>query len=124
LKKFCKKNPQQVEASSTNEYGNPNLFGKIFLHNLVNTVLEGQESRNGQDTIFVIYGRGGFWAIETKSRARVERRDMRGLLSFSKEHPECKPLFLYRGKERLKIENILCLPADEFLCQLHPERVR
>jgi predicted AAA+ superfamily ATPase len=79
-------------------------------------------TRSGVEINFVIYGRDGFWAIEIKSRAKVERRDLRGLLSFSADYPECKPLFLYQGKERLKIENILCLPADEFLSQLHPDR--
>jgi len=34
------------------------------------------------------------------------------------DYPECTPLFLYRGKETVKIDNILCMPCEAFLKKL------
>jgi alanine-alpha-ketoisovalerate/valine-pyruvate aminotransferase len=31
-------------------------------------------------------------------------------------------LLLYRGRERLKINGVLCLPGEEFLLGLHPQK--
>lgn len=32
-------------------------------------------------------------------------------------------ILLYRGDERLKIDNIFCIPCEEFLLQLEPDQV-
>jgi hypothetical protein len=71
---------------------------------------------------FVVYGEAGFWAIEVKNTRRVQPEDLVGLKSFSAGYPECKPLLLYRGPERLKIERIQCLPVEEFLRDLKPSQ--
>ena len=34
--------------------------------------------------------------------------------------PECEPILLYRGTERLRIDGIWCVPGEEFLRQMHP----
>jgi hypothetical protein len=47
---------------------------------------------------------------------------LKGLLSFKEDYPEAETCLLYRGKERLKIKSILCLPVEEFLKNLQPER--
>lgn len=79
-------------------------------------------TRSGTEVDFVIYGPNNFRAIEVKNSARVDKKDLSGLRSFREDYPECTPLLLYRGKERLKIADILCLPCKEFLCQLQPKR--
>jgi predicted AAA+ superfamily ATPase len=79
-------------------------------------------TRWGVETDFVVYGEDGFWAIEVKNTSRVKEEDIRPLRTFVEDYPECKALFLYRGKERLLRHNILCLPCDEFLLQLEPGR--
>lgn len=71
---------------------------------------------------FVIYGPKGFWAIEVKRGADVHGQDLKALRLFCEEYPEAKPLFLYLGKERRKVEGIDCIPLKEFLLDLHPER--
>jgi hypothetical protein len=38
------------------------------------------------------------------------------------DYPECDPLLLYRGQERLKIDRIRCQPLEEFLRELKPSR--
>ncbi|MBI2195365.1 MAG: ATP-binding protein [Planctomycetes bacterium] len=77
---------------------------------------------SGAEVDFIVYGTGGFWAIEVKNSARVQARDLRGLRSFTAEYPESRGLLLYRGKEHLRMHDILCVPCEEFLCQLRSGR--
>jgi len=69
---------------------------------------------------FVVYGEAGFWAIEVKNTTRVRPEDLGSLKSFAADYPECEPLLLYRGRERLKTDRIRCLPVEEFLRELKP----
>jgi predicted AAA+ superfamily ATPase len=80
-------------------------------------------TRSGGEVDFVIYGEAGFWAIEVKNTTRVRPEDLGGLKSFAADYPECEPLLLYRGRERLKIDRIRCLPVEEFLRELKPSRL-
>jgi len=77
-------------------------------------------TRSGVEVDFIVYGDEGFWAIEVKSASLVRDEDLRSLRTFHKDFPECRPLFLYRGKERIYRQGILCLPCQEFLPQLLP----
>jgi predicted AAA+ superfamily ATPase len=77
-------------------------------------------TRSGVEVDFIVYGDAGFWAVEVKNTTRVRPEDLGGLKSFAADYPECEPLLLYRGRERLKIERIHCLPVDEFLRDLTP----
>jgi predicted AAA+ superfamily ATPase len=77
-------------------------------------------TRSGVEVDFIIYGGAGFWAVEVKNATRVRPEDLGGLKSLAADYPECEPLLLYRGRERLKIERIHCVPVDEFLRDLNP----
>jgi predicted AAA+ superfamily ATPase len=77
-------------------------------------------TRAGVEVDFIVYGEGGFWAIEVKNTATVRRSDLRALKTFTEDYPECEPLLLYRGGDRLQIDGIRCIPGEEFLRQLHP----
>lgn len=77
-------------------------------------------TKAGSEVDFIIYGEEGFWAIEVKNSRKVHPMDLRALNSFVEDYPECTPALLYRGKERLKINNILCLPCEAFLKSLTP----
>jgi len=79
-------------------------------------------TRSGSEVDFVLYGPDGFWAIEVKNSARLNSRTLRPLRSFLEDYPECSAFFLYRGTERLLRHGVLCVPCDEFLRQLHPDR--
>jgi uncharacterized protein len=79
-------------------------------------------TRHGVEVDFIVYGTNGFWAIEVKNGQQVHSQDLRGLEAFCSDYPEATPLLLYRGKDRLKIRNILCLPIEEFLKNLTPEK--
>jgi predicted AAA+ superfamily ATPase len=77
-------------------------------------------TRSGVEVDFVVYGSSGFWALEVSNTAQVRPRDLSGLKSFTSDYPECDAVFLYRGKERLLIDGIRCIPGDEFLRELRP----
>lgn len=80
-------------------------------------------TRKGVEVDLVLYGPDGFWAFEIKNSSRVRPEDLRGLRAFSDDYPESKTILLYRGRERLKKDNILCLPCEDFLRSLHPSRL-
>lgn len=79
-------------------------------------------TRSGVEVDFIVYGDSGFWAIGVKNAARIRDEDLRPLRAFRDDFPECRPLLLYRGKERLLRFGIFCLPCDEFLRSLSPGR--
>ena len=77
-------------------------------------------TRSGVEVDFIVYGPDEFRAIEVKNSSRVRDEDIKGLISFKQDYPECRTMLLYRGSERLKKNGVLCLPCEEFLRQLKP----
>lgn len=77
-------------------------------------------TRSGVEVDFVVYGSDGIYAIEAKNSRTVRPADIRGLRSFAEEYKESKTLLLYRGKDRMLKGNVLCMPCEEFLSNLHP----
>ncbi len=76
----------------------------------------------GTEVDFVVYGERQFCALEVKNNTRVSSRDLKGLKAFRQDYPESQAVLLYRGKERLSIDGILCLPCTMFLSGLIPDR--
>lgn len=79
------------------------------------------QTRSKVEIDFVVYGETGFHALEVKNSVRVRPEDLRGLKKFGEDFPESRRWLLYRGKERLLIDGILCLPCEEFLLDLKPD---
>lgn len=77
-------------------------------------------TKSGVEVDFIIYGETEFCAIEVKHSDKVNSTDLKSLNAFKTDYPESKLLLLYRGKERLKIGEVLCLPVEEFLKNLFP----
>ena len=77
-------------------------------------------TRSGVEVDFVVYGPGDFFAVEVKNAARLQPRDLRSLLAFKQDYPRCRAFLLYRGRERLMREGVLCMPCEEFLAALRP----
>jgi len=77
-------------------------------------------TRGGSEVDFVVYGEIGFYAIEVKHTRRVNPSDLRGLKAFQEDYPEAETALIYRGDERRRIDNILCIPAQEFLSGIQP----
>ncbi|OPX33801.1 MAG: hypothetical protein B1H12_11265 [Desulfobacteraceae bacterium 4484_190.2] len=78
-------------------------------------------TKSGNEVDFVLYGKDTFCAIEVKNTEKVHPKMLNGLLAFQKDYPEADTCLLYRGKDRLKIKNTLCLPCDDFLKNLTPQ---
>lgn len=79
-------------------------------------------TRSGVEVDFVIYGEDGLWAFEVKNSSKIYSENLRALKSFKEDYPESSTIFLYNGKERLRKEGILCIPCEEFLLQLNPDK--
>lgn len=77
-------------------------------------------TKSGLEVDFIIYGEIGFYAIEVKNSARIKPEDLRGLIEFQKDYPDCQCFLLYQGKEKLKKGDVLCLPIKDFLLKLVP----
>lgn len=79
-------------------------------------------TKSGVEVDFILYGEKEFYAIEVKNSTRVQGKMLRGLRSFCEDYPEATPVLLYRGKERLKIHNVVCIPCQDFLTALSPRQ--
>ncbi len=79
-------------------------------------------SQGGVEVDFVLYGETGIIAIEVKNTNRIRPADLRPLQSFAKDYPQCKQIFIYRGKEQIMRNNILCIPCENFLEKLIPNK--
>lgn len=77
----------------------------------------------GTEVDFIIYGQSTFYAVEVKNSRSVSRKDVRALKAFCSDYPESKAVLLYRGKERIKINDILCVPCEDFLVGLQPGQI-
>ncbi|PIE51872.1 ATPase [Candidatus Fermentibacteria bacterium] len=77
-------------------------------------------TKAGTEVDFVLYGKECFWAVEVKNAAEIRKKDLRPLRTFMEDYPESRGLLLYRGTSRLLIDDVLCLPVEDFLKDLVP----
>lgn len=80
-------------------------------------------TRSGVEVDIIVYGPLGFWALEVKNSTKVHSIDTKPLEAFLVDYPMAKGILLYRGKERLLQNGILCIPCDEFLAALRPNEL-
>lgn len=79
-------------------------------------------TRTGIEVDFVIYGPTNFIGIEVKNATRISPKDdLKGLKTFREEYPEAAVALIYRGKQRLMIEGVPCIPCEHFLMNVHPD---
>lgn len=111
------------------EGAGPALEGLVVQHLRAWNAYRGQKNaihywrtRGGVEIDIVLYGEDGLWAIEVKNATKVRPEDLRGLTAFLEDYPEARALLLYRGRERLRKERILCMPVEQFLLGLDPRR--
>jgi len=77
-------------------------------------------TKSGVEVDFVVYGEDTLAALEVKNARQVHRSDVRALRAFVEDYPQARTCLLYRGRERLMLDNVLCIPCDEFLQSLRP----
>lgn len=111
----------------TTEMEGPALEGLVYQHLRAWNAYRGEpnqlyfwRTRSGVEVDFVLYGEDGLWAFEVKNRQRIGPSDLRGLKSFREDYPEATLALIYRGRDRLLRDGILCLPCEPFLKSLDP----
>ncbi|NGX49913.1 MAG: hypothetical protein K940chlam5_01520 [Candidatus Anoxychlamydiales bacterium] len=77
-------------------------------------------TRSGLEVDFIIYGKDCFFAIEVKNNSHISSKDIKGLKAFKKDYPECTPILLFRGDQKIIHKDIECIPIEEFLLNLLP----
>ena len=77
-------------------------------------------SRGGSEVDFVLYGEHHFHVIEIKKTKQIHPKNLRSLKTFLTDYPEADAMLLYRGEEKLMMDDILCCPVEDFLIQLIP----
>ncbi len=77
-------------------------------------------TQSGTEVDFVVYGESQFCAVEVKNGQKITRKDIRGLKTFQKDYPESKVALLYRGKVKMHMDGVLCIPCGEFFRELRP----
>ena len=79
-------------------------------------------TRAGTEVDFVVYGELGLQAFEVKNAGRVHSADLRALRAFRDDYPEAETALLYRGRDRLRIDDVWCLPVEDFLRRTTPDQ--
>jgi len=74
----------------------------------------------GLEVDFIIHGAIGFYAIALKQANTIRAQDLKGLQTFKKDYPESCALLLYAGTTQVNINDVLCVPVDDFLLNLKP----
>lgn len=72
---------------------------------------------------FVLYGEEHLYAFEIKNTQNPKASMLHSLKAFKEDYPIAKTYLLHRGRQRLKIGDVLCLPVDQFLRELVPNRI-
>lgn len=78
------------------------------------------KTRTGIEVDFIIYGEENFVALEVKNSKRIHPSDLKGLKTFLTDYPQAKAVLVYRGKDKLMIDDVLCLPIENFLKTIIP----
>lgn len=114
--------PEEIEGAA--------LEGLVAQHLISWNAYRGEKNkiyywrtRSGVEVDFIVYGEEAFWAIEVKNTSRIRKEDLNSLRAFKQEYPQCSTFLLYRGRERILREGVLCIPCHEFLMQLHPQTI-
>ena len=79
-------------------------------------------TRAGSEVDFVVYGDSGLRAFEVKNTRNIYPTDLRALRAFRDDYPEAETAVLYRGADRLRIDETWCLPVGDFLRHVGPDR--
>lgn len=80
------------------------------------------QTRSRVEVDFVVYGESVLFAVEVKNSRQIRPEDLRSLMGFAEDYPQTRLYLLYRGKERLKRDGVICMPCEEFLLELKPGR--
>lgn len=79
-------------------------------------------TKSGVEVDFIVFGTLGLWAIEVKNSEHIHPTDLRSLKNFREDYPEAQCIFLYRGREKMLKDGIVCLPCETFILSILPNK--
>lgn len=109
--------PSEIQGLSLEGLIGQHLYAWVKSQKQTHT-LSFYRTKSGVEVDFIVYGPEGFWAVEVKLSDKVHPQDLHGLYSFCQDYPECQPFLVYMGSKRQVVNQILCIPAVEFLQNL------
>lgn len=77
-------------------------------------------TRAGQEVDFVIFGEGGFHAIEVKSSGEIRPGDVAGLNVFRKDYPEATVTLLSPAPSTDRMNGVTCMDIESFVKAIVP----
>lgn len=80
-------------------------------------------TRAGVEVDFVVFGEAGLYALEVKSRGKVQPMDVSGLKAFKRDYPEAKVALLSPSPSVRAIDGVPCLDLGQFLMGIKPEKL-
>ena len=78
------------------------------------------QTRSQVEIDFVVYGESGLHAVEVKNATQVKAADLTALKAFAEDYPQSRRYLLYRGRDRIERDGVLCVPCGDFLRALTP----
>ncbi len=79
-------------------------------------------TRAGTEVDLVVHGAAGIQAFRIQNGEDVGPRDLKALHALRKDHPDVEAAILYRGSETNRIDGVHCLPVEDFLRRMRPDR--
>lgn len=81
------------------------------------------QTRSQAEIDFILYGESGLYAFEVKNSKSIKPEYFSTLKAFAKDYPEAKRFLLYRGEFKDHYDGIFCLPIEQFLKDLTPNKI-
>ena len=111
--------PEEIEGAALEGLVAQHLRAWVDYSN-ANLTLHYWRTKTGNEVDFVVFGKSAFHAIEVKNQRQVRPADLKGLIAFGEDYPEARRVLVYRGKDRVKKQGVLCLPCAEFFAGIRP----
>ncbi len=72
-------------------------------------------TRDKTEVDVILYGEKGFFAFEVKRKAKLDKKDFKGLRAFAEDYPEAKLYMLYGGSDAYFEGGVQVMPFGEAL---------
>ena len=101
------------------EFTHISTFDQVLQQGFLPIVIS---SKIPKEVDFILNGEDNIIAIGVKNSHRIRPEDIRSLVAFHDDYPQCIPILLYRGQEKLMKNHIQCIPCELFLRNLIPNQ--
>ncbi len=114
--------PEEIDGAALEGLVAQHLRAYLAYHTEKNNLYfwRTQYGQYGLEVDFIVYGESGLFAIGVKNAKQVRNSDLKALKSFRNDYPQATCILLYRGDEKLLIDEIYCVPIGKFLRALKP----